>query len=325
MILILTDEREPTSDLVISWLLRLNKKFIRISKDDRLEITKITLNNHNQESDIEIKCTKTSNGEEFHFSTSEIKSYWYRRSYFRIEAFQNTLESESNLLNTLVKLYKEEEHKNIYKFLHHNLKAKAKLNNYSDTKLTKLEVLDKAKCCGLSIPSTIITREKKDVIAFQKRTGTEIITKSIGDPTSFFNYGLYAFTKLVDVEILPERFEYSLFQEAVQKKFELRIFFLDRKFYSTAVLSQFNEKSKVDLKAATSNEPNKVVPFLLPEDMSTKLLKLMDSLDLKSGSIDLIYTTDDKYLFLEVNPVGQFEQVSYPGNYNIFKKVAELL
>ena len=51
----------------------------------------------------------------------------------------------------------------------------------------------------------------------------------------------------------------------------------------------------------------------------------MDNLDLNSGSIDIILTPDNKYVFLEVNPVGQFEQVSFPCNYGLFKEVAEYL
>lgn len=324
MILILTDENEPTSDLVVSWLIRLKKKFIRISKDDNLEITKISLNS-SSESDIEIKCTKISDGKHFYFNTSEIKSYWYRRSYFNLTGMDANIASDSLQLNTLTKLYKEEEHNSIYKFLHHILKNKAIINNFSDTKLTKLEILDKAKSCGLLIPNTIITKLKKDVKKFKKSFDGEIITKPIGDPSSFFHYGLYSYTKMLNVETIPEMFDYSLFQQLIQKKFELRIFYLDRKFYTTAVLSQFNEKSKIDLKAASTTEPNRIVPYILPDEISIKLLSLMDFLNLKSGSIDLIYTIDNNYLFLEVNPLGQFEQVSIPGNFNLFKKIAELL
>jgi D-alanine-D-alanine ligase-like ATP-grasp enzyme len=44
--------------------------------------------------------------------------------------------------------------------------------------------------------------------------------------------------------------------------------------------------------------------------------------NLDCGSIDLIYSTDEKYYFLEVNPVGQFGMVSYPCNYQLEKKIA---
>ena len=36
-------------------------------------------------------------------------------------------------------------------------------------------------------------------------------------------------------------------------------------------------------------------------------------------------TLDDKYIFFEINPIGQFEQVSFPSNYYLHKKIAEIL
>jgi hypothetical protein len=46
---------------------------------------------------------------------------------------------------------------------------------------------------------------------------------------------------------------------------------------------------------------------------------------LTSGSLDVVLTTQYEYVFLEVNPIGQFEQVSVPCNYNLFKTIAEIL
>jgi D-alanine-D-alanine ligase-like ATP-grasp enzyme len=51
----------------------------------------------------------------------------------------------------------------------------------------------------------------------------------------------------------------------------------------------------------------------------------MNKLDLNCGSIDMIVTPKNEYVFLEVNPVGQFGMVSYPCNYNLEKKIAEYL
>lgn len=40
---------------------------------------------------------------------------------------------------------------------------------------------------------------------------------------------------------------------------------------------------------------------------------------------DRLIKSDDNYYFLEVNPLGQFHQVSYYGNYQIEKYIADLL
>ena len=49
----------------------------------------------------------------------------------------------------------------------------------------------------------------------------------------------------------------------------------------------------------------------------------MDQLNLDSGSIDIIYSTNKEYVFLEVNPIGQFGMVSSPCNYYIEKRIAQ--
>ena len=51
----------------------------------------------------------------------------------------------------------------------------------------------------------------------------------------------------------------------------------------------------------------------------------MNRLELRTGSIDLIYTTDGQYIFLEVNPAGQYGYNSDVTNYMLDKKLAESL
>lgn len=44
----------------------------------------------------------------------------------------------------------------------------------------------------------------------------------------------------------------------------------------------------------------------LPDKTSGKLLSLMEHLGLVFGCIDMILTPEDEYIFLEVNPAGQW-------------------
>jgi hypothetical protein len=36
----------------------------------------------------------------------------------------------------------------------------------------------------------------------------------------------------------------------------------------------------------------------------------------------MVYTTDNRYVFLEINPVGQYDMVGKPMNFNLDKKIA---
>ena len=54
------------------------------------------------------------------------------------------------------------------------------------------------------------------------------------------------------------------------------------------------------------------------------LFKLLKLLDLETASVDLIYNGKE-FVFLEVNPVGQFDYVSVHGNYLIEEYIAKEL
>jgi D-alanine-D-alanine ligase-like ATP-grasp enzyme len=51
----------------------------------------------------------------------------------------------------------------------------------------------------------------------------------------------------------------------------------------------------------------------------------MKSLDLNSGSFDIIFTKQNKFVLLEVNPIGQFHWLSKNCNYKIEKIIANYL
>ena len=94
--------------------------------------------------------------------------------------------------------------------------------------------------------------------------------------------------------------------------------------YSMAIFTPPNTISAVDFRHYY-DQPNMLTPYKLPIELDEKIDKLMKSLDINSGSIDFIKTPDDEYLFLEVNPVGQFGMVSKPCNYNLEKILANEL
>jgi glutathione synthase/RimK-type ligase-like ATP-grasp enzyme len=82
----------------------------------------------------------------------------------------------------------------------------------------------------------------------------------------------------------------------------------------------------IDYRNYNYGKPNRFVPIVLPIEIEQKLHALMEVLQLNTGSIDLIYTKNNEYVFLEVNPVGQYGgMVSEPGNYYLDKIIAKHL
>lgn len=81
MILIVSDDEEPTTDLVIDWLLYYKQPFIRLSRDTPLRIEKI----YHTSSGFECVFTFERFCERKTIDTQNITSYWYRRSNISME------------------------------------------------------------------------------------------------------------------------------------------------------------------------------------------------------------------------------------------------
>ena len=63
----------------------------------------------------------------------------------------------------------------------------------------------------------------------------------------------------------------------------------------------------------------------LPGDVEALLLRLMDELNLQYGTIDMKVRENGEYVFLEINPQGQFLYVEIKTGMPITRAMAELL
>ncbi len=66
-------------------------------------------------------------------------------------------------------------------------------------------------------------------------------------------------------------------------------------------------------------------PWSLPDDVHEALLRTMDALGLVFGTVDLKITHENDYVFLEVNPQGQFLYVKILTGLPITEALADLL
>ena len=177
---------------------------------------------------------------------------------------------------------------------------------------------------------TIVTNSKKEVVNFINTNNFAVITKPLISSFDFFYEScLYTtYTELVDdsfLQNLEDKFHPSLFQEYISKEVEIRSFFIDKTFYTMAYFSQQLQETSIDYKKGNGNVRFKTEIIDLPQKLKKQLIALMERLDLITGSFDLIYTDDNSFVFLEVNPAGIFENISYLGNFNIEQKIAKTL
>jgi glutathione synthase/RimK-type ligase-like ATP-grasp enzyme len=176
------------------------------------------------------------------------------------------------------------------------------------------------------VPETYIATKKEDLVTFLGRH-KKIITKGIKN--NGFNltpsHSISSLTMIVsksDLNEISDCFAPSLFQEYLDKIFELRIFYFNKKFYSAAIFSQNDEKTKVDFRNYNDKKPNRVVPYNLPFQVEESLHNFVKKCNLTSGSIDMIVSKEMQYYFLEINPVGQFDWISKACNQYLEKDIA---
>ena len=182
----------------------------------------------------------------------------------------------------------------------------------------------------IKTPPTVITTTKKELVDFYRING-KIITKPISytptftqDNNSYTNNGTHL-VNINDIEELDDTFSPTCFQKYIDKQFEVRVFYLKGKLYSMAIFSQMNEKTKIDFRNYDYGNPNRTVPYQLPKSIEEKIKKILLYLKYDTCSIDIIYSTDNEYYFLEINPSGQFEWLSENCNYYIEKDIAKYL
>jgi len=312
MILIISSERDLSTDKVIDWLIFLKGDFRRINKGAPIKNAQITLSNDYVGFDLFDNQLK--------IQSSEINTFWYRKNGIKFYDFHKTFLIKRKKNRNFQQFLFEEKNR-VKEFIEFFFSQKKGIGYYEGLNLNKLKVLLTAKECGISIPFTTITTEKKFV------PSQKSIVKNISEVLHFNRKGKrrITYTKTIDDEQLRKSFNITLFQKELEKKFEVRSFYLKGHLYSMAIFSQNDNKTKTDFRKYNFEKPNRSVPYILPLEISDKLIRLMKKLDLDTGSIDLIVTSNDEYYFLEVNPTGQFGMVSHPCNYYLEKKIAQTL
>ncbi len=327
MILIVTETIDNSTDDVIEWVHFLKKNVKRVNLEDKININSVRYINERPV----VKFT-LNNGEVI--NSDEVTAYWYRRGDFNLIGANNykTYIKNSTLQNVVNQNLKNEviTIRDLLYYITEN--KKNSIGSYYTADNNKLIHIAIAKSVGLKTPASVVCTNKKELIKFYETHTNGIITKPLSNGITYvskFNkkvnnvYTVY--TNEInepDISHIPSTFFPTLLQEKINKKFELRIFYLKGHFYPMAIFSQNDEQTKIDFRRYNQQKPNFRVPFSLPFEIRKKLKKMMQKAILNNGSIDMIYSADSEFYFLEVNPVGQFGMVSRPCNYNIEKQIA---
>lgn len=317
MILILGyDAYEQGTDPVITWLLHYGVPFVKVSLTDLL-YHKVGYYVDVENRDVVL------NGQSLKHTISTI---WHRRFLGAAAGLTYPAGPHTEQLTFEVRT----EVRDLVDYLHVLLKEKTWLTAFDKLKVNKLELLDVARQCGLRVPQTRVINNRRDASQFYHQLGGQVVSKPIADVRSSYQQDDCTYVVLTNsldaarLAALPEYFFPTLFQERVVIDFEIRVFYLAGRFFATAMLTNRTERS-VDKKLDNATAHAHYVPYQLPAALEQQLDALMRTIGLNTGSFDLLKTPQGEYVFLEVNPVGQYLAESNRCNYGLEREIAQWL
>ena len=183
----------------------------------------------------------------------------------------------------------------------------------------KPEQLKLAVEFGLTIPTTCISANKDIIQEFYKDNDAKVIAKAVKHGFLFNGTNAkVAATQAIDESYIGNIDHYAhipmIFQEQIEKEFDIRITVVGDRVFSTAIYSQEYKETSLDWRLSDHFKISlRQELFELPKEIELKCLKLTQHFHLKYSAIDMIKAKDGSYYFLELNPNGQWawlEQVA---------------
>lgn len=175
---------------------------------------------------------------------------------------------------------------------------------------SKLYQLRLAQEMGFAIPPTLITNDPQAAAEFVGRYGDiavkpiagSFVHDSSGRMMNIYTHRLLRDAKL---DLSSVAFAPTLFQAYIRKRLELRVTVVGEEIFACAIESQTSERTKDDWRRyASPHVPHH--PYALPADISDKIRNFMAVSGLSFAAFDFILTPEGEYVFLEVNPNGQW-------------------
>jgi MvdC family ATP-grasp ribosomal peptide maturase len=182
---------------------------------------------------------------------------------------------------------------------------------------------------GFSVPRTLVTNNPDEVRAFFEDLKGNVVTKLL-TALSFSMDGRAAamHTSLMRRDHLDKldslRFCPMVFQEHISKAFELRIAYVGGRCFAGAIDASKSANGHVDWRKSGPDE----CPFRkvdVPDELAARIDSLMKDLGLGFGALDVIRTPEGEYVFLEVNPVGEWGMLERDLDLPIADAIAEEL
>lgn len=193
----------------------------------------------------------------------------------------------------------------------------------------KATQLGLARQHGFEVPATLFTNDPQAALAFHREHEGRIVSKLCGSAfNDRFIQRWVRYTEAVSARDLSTfaslRFGPVILQAMVLKRIELRVTVVGDRVFAAEIHSQQRARTRMDWRRYDlKRTPHRA--HALPEELARCCVALTRRLGLHYGAIDLVLTPDGRYVFLEINPNGQFHWIEHLTGLQISDAVADLL
>ncbi|MEH1793528.1 MvdC family ATP-grasp ribosomal peptide maturase [Nostoc sp.] len=199
-----------------------------------------------------------------------------------------------------------------------------------NTAHNKLRQLRVASEVGFTIPQTLVTNKAESAREFFHQVNGKMVSKlltalsrSMEANSSFFLY-----TSTVKEEDLQDaeslRYCPMVFQEQIPKQSELRVVYVNGRVFVGALEASVYAAAKVDWRKPEV-EVGAWQHHQLPDEVVCRLQAFMGKFGLLFGALDFILTPSGEYVFLEVNPIGEWGMLEKDLDLPISSAIADAL
>jgi hypothetical protein len=188
----------------------------------------------------------------------------------------------------------------------------------------------RAKALGFDIAATIFTNDPQEFLDLYREQEGRLIHKITANLALRERMGTL-FSRLTcgvtrrdvmhaqSVSLAP-----IVFQAYVPKRLELRVTVVGDRVFTAEIHSQESNRAHFDWRRYDMGA-TRHLPHELPRDVADRCVQLVAQFGLTYGTIDLILTPDDRYVFLELNSAGEYGWIEQVTGLPISEAIADLL
>ena len=199
------------------------------------------------------------------------------------------------------------------------------------TATNKIEQLRAAVRLGLGVPPTCVSADVARIRDFADQHRGRIIAKAVRHGFSRASGTVRVIpTQVVTEKILKNLERYAavpcIWQRQIEKHVDVRVTVVGNHVFATAIQSQAHPETKTDWRTCDLHDFELRHERLdLPPEIEAACRQITRSFGLRYSAIDMVLTPERRYVFLEMNPNGQWAWIEAKTGYPIRDALIETL